>query len=238
MAYTSNKGSDSDLAGIARLGDSVYYLPLREAVVRTLRMAILDGSLRPGQTISENKIAAQLSVSRTPVREAIKVLQMENLLTMLPGRKVIVSIPTVEDIRDIYEIRMILESEALRRITPEHNELIQKLEECLNRAMEYLEREEISELRKTNAQFHPTILSVLDNKTLRRFTDSLYNKSEQLRFYSLVDTERARQSEEEHKRIVDRLQMGDNEGAVLALREHLIKSRDILIKIFHENRGD
>lgn len=226
--------SDDGLGGIRGLDDSVYYLPLREAVVRTLRTAIVDGSLRPGQTISENKIAARLSVSRTPVREAIRVLHTENLLTMLPGRKVIVSVPTLGDITDIYEIRLILESEALRRITPEHRELIQELEECLNRAAGYLERGEITELRKTNADFHPTIMSVLDNRMLRQFTDSLYNKSEQLRFYSLVDAERARQSEEEHKRIVNRLKEGDNEGAIHALRQHLLNSRNILITIFHE----
>lgn len=232
MTDMHNRLPVNGLDDMAQLGDSANYLPLREVVIRTVRAAILDGSLRPGQMISENKIAAKLSVSRTPVREAIRVLQTEDLISILPGRKVIVSVPTIEDIEDIYEIRLILESEALRRITPEYGDLIQELEDCLDRAAGYLKRGQITELRKTNADFHPTIMSVLDNKTLRQFTESLYKKSERLRFYSLVDEERARRSEEEHRRIFDCVKRGNNQGAILALSEHLTNSRDILIKVF------
>ena len=66
------------------------HIPLRELVAQTLKKAILDGSLKPGQPISENKIANKLSVSRTPVREAVRMLETENLVTFLPGRKVII----------------------------------------------------------------------------------------------------------------------------------------------------
>src|SRR5215204_2916407 len=92
--------NDIDMEGLDRDGLDGFsaYLPLREVVARTLKRAILDGSLRPGQPISENKIANKLSVSRTPVREAVRMLETENLVTLLPGRKVIISIPTVQDI--------------------------------------------------------------------------------------------------------------------------------------------
>ena len=110
------------------------YLPLREAVFLTLKKAILEGSLKPAQPLSENKIARRLSVSRTPVREALRMLEADNLVTFLPGRKVIVAIPSRRDVEEVYEIRSIVEREALRRITPDQRDLIRELEECIDEA--------------------------------------------------------------------------------------------------------
>src|SRR5215218_4496369 len=175
MEHHRRSNLTDDSIDIEPLDEFDAHVPLREVVARTLKRAILDGSLRPGQPISENKIANKLSVSRTPVREAVRMLETENLVTLLPGRKVIISIPTVQDIEDVYETRLIIESEALRRITPDQKELIQELEEYTRAAQEHLKRKDFIELGKVNTSFHLAVLSALENRTIREFMASLHN---------------------------------------------------------------
>ncbi|MGG1576175.1 GntR family transcriptional regulator, partial [Fictibacillus sp. NRS-1165] len=155
------------------LGELPTYLPLREVVYQTIKKAILDGKLKPGQQLSENLIANMLSVSRTPVREAFRSLENENLVSVLPGRKVIVSIPTLEEIQEIYEIRMIVEMEALRRILPDNYTIINRLEAYVKKAELLLEEENVEELNHINSEFHLTIISALQNNKLQQFIHSL-----------------------------------------------------------------
>jgi GntR family transcriptional regulator, trigonelline degradation regulator len=224
---------DNDI-NIEGLDEFSAHVPLREAVARTLKRAILDGSLRPGQPISENKIANKLSVSRTPVREAVRMLETEDLVTLLPGRKVIISIPTVQDIEDVYETRLIIESEALRRITPDRKELIQELEGYTHAAQEHLKQGNFIELEKVNTSFHLAILSALENRTIREFMASLHNKIARLRSYSLTDKKWAAEWEREHQRIIAHLKRGEIESAVDVLHQHLITPKQLLIKMFSE----
>jgi DNA-binding GntR family transcriptional regulator len=210
------------------------HIPLRELVAQSLKKAILDGSLKPGQPISENMIANKLSVSRTPVREAVRMLETENLVTFLPGRKVIISVPTVQDIEDVYEIRQIVESYALRRITPDKKELIQELEEYTRAADEHLKRKDFVELGKVNTSFHLAILSALENRTLQQFTNSLHNKVAQLRFYLFVDKKWVLEGERDHKQIVAHLKRGEIEKAASVLHAHLTSAKQVLLNMFSE----
>jgi DNA-binding GntR family transcriptional regulator len=222
---------------IEGLDEFSAHVPLREAVARTLKRAILDGSLRPGQPISENKIANKLSVSRTPVREAVRILEAENLVTLLPGRKVIISIPTVQDVEDVYETRLIIESEALRRITPDQKELIQELEGYTRAAQQHLKRGDFIELEKVNTSLHLAILSALENRTIREFMASLHNKIARLRAYSLTDRKWAAEWEREHQQIIAHLKRGETERAVDILHHHLITPKQLLINMFFERSG-
>ena len=83
-------------------------LPLRITVAAKLKQAIVSGHLKPGTLLSENRLAADLGVSRTPVREVLKALEAEGLVTVLPGRKLIVSVPTERDVDEIYDIRLMV----------------------------------------------------------------------------------------------------------------------------------
>src|SRR5690606_15392296 len=102
--------------------------PLWLTVVEPLRRRIVEGEILPGQALSENQLAAEFGVSRTPVREALRILMEEGLVEMLPGRKLRVVVPRPEDIHEVYDIRWIIESEAIRRLTSqaEHAALVCK----------------------------------------------------------------------------------------------------------------
>lgn len=227
---TNAVGGDGEL-DIGPLDNVPPYVPLREAVFLELKKAILEGSLKPGQPISENKIASKLSVSRTPVREAIRILEKDNLVSLLPGRKVIVSIPSQRDIEEVYEIRAIVETEALRRITPENTELIRNLERCVEEAEGLRMEDNLREMAKANNRFHLTIISALENQRLHRFMDSLNDTISRFLYYSLA-SRGTLEFEEEHKQIISSLKAGNTEKAVSLLRHHLMKPKHMLIEQF------
>lgn len=203
---TNAVGADGNL-DIGPLDNAPSYVPLREAVFLELKRAILEGALEPGQQISENKIAGKLSVSRTPVREAIRMLEKDNLVNLLPGRKVIVSVPSRRDIEEVYEIRAIVETEALRRITPESTDLIRELERCIEEAERLRKDGDLREMAQANNRFHLAIMSALENGRMNRFIHSLNDSISRFRLYSLTP-EWALASEEEHKKIISNLKNG------------------------------
>ena len=91
------------------------YLPLRDVVFQTLRNAILKGELKPGERLMEIQLAQKLGVSRTPVREALRKLELEGLVIMIPRRGAIVADITVQDLNDVLEVRQALEELAVRK---------------------------------------------------------------------------------------------------------------------------
>ena len=109
------------------------YLPLRDVVFKTLRQAILKGDLAPGERLMEIQLANQLGVSRTPIREAIRKLELEGLVIMIPRRGAEVAKITEKDLKDVLEVRTSLEELAIglacERIT---DEKIERLKEALD----------------------------------------------------------------------------------------------------------
>ena len=85
------------------------YLPLRDVVFQTLRQAILHGELKPGERLMEIHLAERLGVSRTPIREAIRKLELEGLVVMIPRRGAVVASITEKDLKDVLEVRRTLE---------------------------------------------------------------------------------------------------------------------------------
>lgn len=226
-----------ELLGDSDLGsDFESFLPLGVSVAMRLKQAIVRGQLKPGTQLSENRLAAELSVSRTPVREALKSLEQEGLVTVLPGRKVIVSVPTERDIDEIYDIRLIVETEALRRITPARHDVLEGLEGCIRRQQEALRSGDRVALGQTNTDFHMLLIDVLNNHRLRQFIDSVYDAITRFRIYSLDDDRWSDKVIDEHRHLTDLLKAGDTEAAVAMLTEHLTKARDIVKQMFTKQR--
>lgn len=236
-----NELSDTFATGNVRLDDYPAYVPLREAVFGSLKKAILDGVLKPGQMIVENRLASELAVSRTPVREAIRMLESEGLVTLLPGRKAMVSVPTPHEVEDIYEIRLLVETEALRRITPERTELIGELEAYTQQADEYLQQGDIAEMGKINTRFHLTIISAFNNEKLQQIVTPLHDTISRFLRYTLLDREWAEQGNSEHKQIVAYAKNGDTEEAVALMVQHLTAAKRVSADMVHqmtsENNG-
>ncbi|WP_062234654.1 GntR family transcriptional regulator [Fictibacillus sp. FJAT-27399] len=210
------------------------YVPLREAVYQTLKKSILNGSLKPGQLLIENKVATKLSVSRTPVREALRMLETDNLVTIMPGRRIIVSIPRIQDIEEIYQIRLMVETDALRNITSENHSIIRQLEKCLENAAQHQDSDSV-EFAQRNSEFHSTLISSLNNRYLEQFVDTLQDTIVRYQMYSLTNDKWAGKSESEHWDIVQCLKKGNTEGAVQVLHKHLTTAKKVLTSILSEN---
>lgn len=220
---------------LARLDAGSPYVPLRVSIHEQLRAAILDGTLKPGLVLSENRLAAEFDVSRTPIREALRMLEREGLVSVRPGRKLVVSIPTIEDIDEIYGIRMIVELAALRRISADDKEIIDRLDACNQRDVQAFGRGDFRALMEPNTDFHMTLIATLGNRRLQRFIDSIHDLVTRFRLFSLEDTDWAAQAVDDHAAIVALLKQGRNEDAVKVLTQHLERANEGLKRKFHES---
>ena len=154
------------------------YLPLRDVVFYTLRQAILRGELKPGARLLEIRLANKLGVSRTPVREAIRKLELEGLVKMVPRRGAEVAEITEKRVRDALEVRRALEELAVQlaceRISNEELEELKKAEEHFSQV---LGKVDLVEVAAADESFHDVIFKATDND---RLTQLLNNLREQI----------------------------------------------------------
>ena len=153
------------------------YKPLRDVVFENLRSAILEGKLKSGQRLMEVQLAEQLGVSRTPVREAIRKLELEGLVVMLPRKGAYVANISVKDLMDVLEIRASLEglgaSLAAERRTEEDIKNLEEIEEEFEQAVI---TQDIDMLLKKDIEFHECIFKAANNKKLEKMINSLWEQ--------------------------------------------------------------
>lgn len=198
------------------------YLPLRDVVFNTLRQAILRGELQPGERLMEIQLANKLGVSRTPIREAIRKLELEGLVLMIPRRGAEVAEITEKSLRDVLEVRGSLEELAVElaceRISKE------KIEELKNAAEEFensLKSGNLTEYAEADVKFHDIIYNATDNQ---RLVQLLYNLREQMYRYRVEYLKRAEIHAtllEEHQYIIECIEKHDKESAKRAIRIHI-----------------
>ena len=150
------------------------YKPLRDVVFENLRGAIVEGRLKPGERLMEVQLAEQLGVSRTPVREAIRKLELEGLVVMLPRKGAYVANMSLKDLIDVLEIRASLEglaaSLAAERITDED---IKKLESIVEEFKDGINESNVEALLRKDVEFHECIFKSTNNKKLHQLINSL-----------------------------------------------------------------
>lgn len=168
-------------------------LPLRDVVFHTLRRAILTGQLKPGERLMEVHLANKLGVSRTPIREAIRKLELEGLVTMIPRRGAEVAQITEKSLKDVLEVRRALDvlsvELACERITKEEmEELYRACQEFEKAARE----KEPSVIAQADVRLHDIIVDATRNQRLKQLVNNL---SEQMYRYRFVYIQEANQYE-------------------------------------------
>ena len=150
------------------------YLPLRDVVFNTLRQAILKGELKPGERLMEIQLADRLGVSRTPVREAIRKLELEGLVVMIPRKGAEVASITESDLQDVLEVRRALEelagSKACERITKE--ELV-KLKEASAEFEKIIDSGDLTMIADADMHFHDIIYQATGNARLNQILNNI-----------------------------------------------------------------
>lgn len=196
--------------------------PHRSEVYAQLRTAILHGTLRPMERITENQIAARFGMSRTPVREAFRRLEAEGLIHVVPQRGSFVSQPSVEGILEIYQIRTPLEAMATRIAaeTIEPSQL-RRLEEIV--AIEADPRRRVSPERslRLNREFHAIIFACTRNRRLASMLTSLQDEVHRVRVLWPSTVARLDETRKEHVAILAALKAHDPAAAERSMREHL-----------------
>jgi DNA-binding GntR family transcriptional regulator len=214
-------------------------LPVRSSIVREvygrLRGAIISGDLPPDTRLYENRLAVDLGVSRTPVREALAMLDAEELVVSKRNGGTIVRRVTAVEVQETYEVRAVVEGYAARlaaeRITVEQLAILRKLDEEMNEALEEEggEEERAHRLGELNAEFHRVIGVAAGNSVLARTTASLLDTPLYARAYQTYTDRGKRASLTDHGRMIRLLAAGDSDACEQFWREHLYRGRDYMI---------
>ena len=186
------------------------YLPLRDVVFKTLREAILKGDLAPGERLMEIKLANQLGVSRTPIREAIRKLELEGLVVMVPRKGAEVAKITEKDLRDVLEVRASLEelaiSLACERIT---DEKIAELKDALEQFRTVIKGKDVTKIAQMDVAFHDVIFEATQNARLVQMVNNLREQMYRYRLEYLKDFSTHSRLDEEHVKIFEAVSARD-----------------------------
>ncbi|MGI6551930.1 MAG: GntR family transcriptional regulator [Bacillota bacterium] len=208
----------------------VNYKPLREIVFEALREAIIHGTLPPGERLMEVQLAEELGVSRTPVREAIRKLELEGFVVMVPRKGAYVADISIKDITEVFEIRAALESLAAglacERITDEELEELQKL---VVRVFKTAKDNDIKTLIEVDAEFHDKIYRASRNSRLIQIVSNLLEQIQRFRTATLASPGRIKDTLQEHKQIVDAIAERNVALAQQRAQEHIENAENILL---------
>jgi DNA-binding GntR family transcriptional regulator len=214
-------------------------IPIRERAYEYLKTSILSGRLNPGERLTEEHLAKELGISRTPIREALHKLESEGLIKPLATRGFIASQDSREDVDELFEIRAVLEGYALRVICGRVTEgQLTQLEETVKQAESALQCQSLDEVFQWNTRFHDILHEVITDK--RR----LYHQMVTMRQYVLRYRKKTLQSFEGggrtvdgHRKILMALRLRDADLCERVMREHIQQSKkDALHFLFEENK--
>lgn len=209
----------------------------REALVRNasaaatelIREAIIEGRIAPGQRLKEEELARELGISRTPIREALLILQAEGLVEAAPNRGAAVRTHNAEDLDDLYQLRALLEGHAARRAAarlsqPQLAELYQSCDR-----FDRLGGEGVRELVGENLFFHNTILDAAGSARLASMVRKVIELPLVYKSYIWYSPDQQRISAHYHRQLAKALEARDGERAELIMKEHVFEARDLLV---------
>ncbi len=207
------------------------YKPLRELVLDAIRSAIMSGILQPRERLMEIQMAEELGVSRTPIREALRKLELEGFIVMVPRKGAYVADLSFKDIADVFEIRAALEGLAAglaaERITEEE---LEDMERLLVEKREAITQNDIGKLVEVDTKFHELMYKASRNERLSSIISNLREQIQRFRLTSLSFPGRMKESLDEHKKIVEAIQSRDSQIARHVAQEHIENAENVLME--------
>lgn len=207
------------------------FLPLRDVVFNTLRQAILTGELKPGERLMEIHLANRLGVSRTPIREAIRKLELEGLVTMIPRKGAEVAQITEKSMNDVLEVRRAVDALcaelACDRID---SQALEQLRLACDNFEQAVKTKDVKKIAQADVDLHDIIVQATGNQ---RLIQLVYNLSEQMyryRFEYIKDTSQHPHLVEEHRIIYESIVHKDKETASRAAKMHIDNQEKAIMK--------
>ena len=215
------------------------FLPLRDSVYNKLRQAILTGELPAGERLMEVHLGAKLGVSRTPIREAIRMLELEGLVTMIPRKGAMVSQITEKNMSDVLEVRRALDilcvQLACERITPEGIDELKKARDAFEKAVDTNDSRRIAQ---ADVEFHNVIIRATGNDRLISLEDSLSLPMYRYGYEYIKDSSGHGNLVKEHRGIVNAIEKRNSEAAAEAAGEHIDNQRRSIIRQIRLDREE
>lgn len=213
------------------------YLPLRDVVFNTLRQAILRGELKPGERLMEIQLANKLGVSRTPIREAIRKLELEGLVLMIPRKGAEVAEITEKNMQDVLEVRKALEElaaglacERINRTQVEEMKVAAKAFEAT------LKTGDVTKIAEADVNFHDIVFAATDNQRLVTMLNNLREQMYRFRVEYLKQKECYPKLLEEHERMIEAIAKGDKQEACRVVGCHIDNQASAVLSIIREKR--
>ena len=204
---------------------------LRGKVFSQIQNDILNGKFQPGDSLIETRLSEDLGVSRTPIREALRQLELEGLVQSIPNKGVVVTGVSTKDIKDIYTIRMMIEGLAARLAAENITEdEINELKECLDLEEFYTIKNDTEQVLKLDSKFHGIIFKASKSKPLLYMLGTFHLYIRRARNISISSPGRAQQAFLEHRAIFKAISEGNAKMAESLTTDHVKNASINLIK--------
>lgn len=211
--------------------DIQNHRPLREIVYEELKLLILTGKISPGMRLMEEELAEDMGVSRTPIREAIRKLEKEGLITIEPRRGAYVSQISTKDMVEILEVRQNMEGLAAelaaQRMSKEDKEKLRNIAKAYEEAVA---AGDMAEMIRCDTAFHHIIVEATQNKILIQMVEQLQEMVLRFRYIYYDNFKRAEQMLSEHQAIYEAIAGGNTEVARESANVHIDRLKSLILE--------
>lgn len=208
---------------------------IREQIYEGIKTMVVSGQLPQGARLQENDLAELFQVSRTPVREALKMLKDDGLLDSCSGKGLCVKTLTCKNVEDIFQVRLLLEQFAMQlaipRLTPEDDRYLLELRARFEYFRTYSNPDEYLRL---DSELHDSIIRFSGNQFLRELTDRVYSVLQSVRLFSLSADEQTESSIARHISILDGMLHRDATSTISVLQIHLAEAQRNVLQILEK----
>jgi len=206
--------------------------PLGEIVYVALREAIIKNQFKSGERLMETELADEMMVSRTPVREAVRKLQSEGYVVMLPRKGTYVTSLSMQDVNDVFEIRAALESMAASKAAERaSDEEIAEIKRFIEDEAMLWDSSDLARTIKSDIQFHSLVYRASKNTKIENLINDLREQTQRLRSSTLSRPGRLRFALEEHRQILAAIEARNPEEAHEASIAHVERSREVMLEL-------
>lgn len=217
------------------------FLPLRDVVFNTLRKAILTGELKPGERLMEIHLANRLGVSRTPIREAIRKLELEGLVVMMPRRGAVVAQITEKSLKDVLEVRKALDALCVKLACERINDTDkQSLKQACDEFEKQIKTGDVTAIAAADVAFHDIIVQATENQRLIQLINNLSEQMYRYRFEYIKDESGHQNLIDEHRDIYQSIMNNNQEQAAKAAELHIDNQEKSIIRLIRleQERAD
>jgi len=212
---------------------------LHEEIVETLRDMIMTGELQEGDKINENALCASMGISKTPLREALRVLSAEDIIKLVPNKGSYVCKPTLKKIKEMFDVMSVLEGVCARNATEKMRDSdYAKLKKLHDKLEEHFQCRDQKNYIKFNNLYHTFLQELAGNETCNQIINGLRQKILLYRFKSLNLPGRFEKSIQEHRELLKTFQERDPEKIEILIKAHLKNQSEAVEKLSQASSGE